>query len=218
LIAQRAKAQLFVLAGPSGVGKTTIAGHLLRDLPRLERSISCTTRPRRSDEQEGQDYFFVSRARFRRLIQQAELLEWATIFGHHYGTPKAYINERLGAGIDVLLVIDVQGAAQLRRQRRAIGAPITFLFVLPPSWQALQSRLVDRRSEASSERAQRLLTARRELEASGGFDQLIVNRRLDLAVGAIEQLIETSRASLRAQRSRLRAEGSSPLIKRAMFS
>jgi guanylate kinase len=213
----KSSAQIFVLAGPSGVGKTTIAQQLLRHLPRLERSISCTTRPPRSDEREGRDYSFVNRGSFRRLIRLGQFLEWATVFDHYYGTPIQFVKERLKAGIDILLLIDVQGAAQLHRRRRALAAPITFLFVLPPSWSALCARLADRQSETSWERAQRLQIARRELEATGRFDHLIVNRRLDLAVRAIEQLIEASRVSWSAQPGPPSAEASSPLIKRTIF-
>ncbi len=211
--------QFFVLSGPSGVGKTTIAQCLLRDLPRLERSISCTTRPPRPDERDGRDYFFVSPARFRRLIEQRALFEWARVFGHYYGTPREHIEKRLRAGVDLLLVIDVQGAAQLRRQRATLSAPVTFIFVLPPSWGALQERLSQRRSESATVRRLRLETAHRELAAATHFDFLVVNRQLDLAVAASRQLILSSHANVRDdQWLDLRAEGSSPLINRAMFS
>lgn len=208
-----------MLSGPSGVGKTTIAQRLLRDLPGLERSISCTTRPPRPDERESRDYFFVSPARFRQLIAQKALLEWATVFGNYYGTPRQYVERRLRAGVDMLLVIDVQGAAQLRRRRQSLAAPITYIFVLPPSWEALQARLSQRRSEGSALRRLRLQTAHRELAAAAHFDSLVVNRQLDLAVRAIKELIVSSRAHDQEEgRLDLSTAGSSPLIKRAIFS
>lgn len=173
-----------VLAGPSGVGKSTVV-HELRDLyPDLWFSVSATTREQRQGERDGVDYRFVTSAEFDRMIENHELLEWADIHRgtHRSGTPRTPIENRLTAGEPALVEVDLQGARALRE---AMPEAI-LVFLSPPSWEALVERLVGRGTESPNVVARRLRTAREELAAQDEFDAVVVNT--DLKSAAIELL------------------------------
>lgn len=175
------RSALVVLAGPTAVGKGTVAQHIRAHHPEIHLSISATTRPARPGERDGEHYYFVDDAEFDRLIADGELLEWATVHNaYRYGTPRAPIRAALDRGQAVLLEIDLQGA----RQVRAAQPDATLVFLLPPSWDELVSRLVGRGTEDTEERARRLRTARVELAAQDEFDYRVVNA--DVAVAARE--------------------------------
>lgn len=175
------RSRLVVLAGPTAVGKGTVAQHIRDYHPEIHLSISATTRPARPGERDGEHYYFVDDAEFDRLIADGELLEWATVHNaYRYGTPRAPIRAALERGQSVLLEIDLQGA----RQVRAAQPDAMLVFLLPPSWNELVSRLVGRGTEDAEERARRLRTARVELAAQGEFDYRVVNG--DVAVAARE--------------------------------
>jgi guanylate kinase len=178
------RGRLVVLAGPSGVGKSSVV-HELRDLyPELWFSVSATTRGQRPGEQDGVDYRFVTPAEFDEMIENDELLEWADIHRgtHRSGTPRTPIENRLSAGEPALVEVDLQGARALRR-----AMPEAFLvFLSPPSWEALVERLVGRGTEPPEIVARRLKTAREELAAQEEFDAVVVNT--DLKSAAIELL------------------------------
>lgn len=175
------RSRLVVLAGPTAVGKGTVAQHIRAHHPEIHLSISATTRPARPGERDGEHYYFVDDAEFDRLIADGELLEWATVHNaYRYGTPRAPIRDALDRGQSVLLEIDLQGA----RQVRAAQPDATLVFLLPPSWDELVSRLVGRGTEDAEERARRLRTARVELAAQDEFDYRVVNG--DVAVAARE--------------------------------
>lgn len=166
------RSRLLVLAGPTAVGKGTVAAHIKANHPAILLSVSATTRAPRPGEVEGEHYFFVDDEEFDRLIAAGELLEHATVHNkHRYGTPKAPIDAALAEGRTVLLEIDLQGA----RQVRAAAPDATLIFLLPPSWDELVQRLVGRGTEDEEERTRRLRTARRELASQGEFDYLVVN-------------------------------------------
>jgi guanylate kinase len=192
---------LFVLFGPSGVGKDTILKRALQSLarstrskacPSVVRSVSVTTRPKRPGEQDGKDYFFRSRQEFERMVARGEFLEWACYAGHLYGTPRAWVMEKLKEGRDVVLEIDVNGAKQIRQAFPPGGRsqPESVLMcVVPPSWGELEKRLRKRHTESRGEAAKRLQRAKAEMaEVSAGpggvplFDYLIVNERVGEAV------------------------------------
>lgn len=178
---------LFVLTGPSGVGKSTIRQRLCED-PRIVRSVSCTTRAPRAGEREGVDYFFVTEAEFQRRVAAGELLEHARVFGRHrYGTPRAWVEARIAEGKIVILEIEVQGA----RQTVGCGLPRYAVFVNPPSWEALERRLRGRKTESADAIEARLATARDELAAAGEFDDQVVNDDLDGVVAEIRSLLAT---------------------------
>ncbi|MFC5138709.1 guanylate kinase [Actinomycetospora rhizophila] len=176
-----------VLAGPSGVGKSTVVAELRRIRAPLWFSVSATTRAARPGEVDGRDYHFVSAAEFNRMIAEGELLEWAEIHGgmHRSGTPRAPVDEHLAAGEAVLLELDLAGARAVREKR----PDALFVFLEPPSWEVLVDRLIGRGTEATEVVDRRLATAREELAASSEFDTTVVNH--DIGETA-RQLVELS--------------------------
>ncbi len=182
-----ARGRLLVLAGPTAVGKGTVAAHIREHNPEIHLSVSATTRPPRPGEVDGVHYYFVDDAEFDRLIADDELLEYAVVHNRsRYGTPRAPIDAALADGKTVLLEIDLQGARQVRRAEPSA----TLIFLLPPTWDELVHRLVGRGTEDAEERARRLRTAKVELAAQNEFDHLIVNE--DVAAAAREVVELTS--------------------------
>jgi guanylate kinase len=182
----RPGARVFVVSSPSGGGKTTVVERLLRVLPRLVRSVSVTTRPPRPGEWRGRDYRFVTPAAFQRLRRAGRLLEWASVHGQWYGTPKDPVLRALARGRHVVLCIDVQGARQVRR---ALGARAVLVFLLPPSMRRLRARLLRRRTESPAALRRRLAAARREIACARRYDHAIVNDRLDRTVRTMHAIL-----------------------------
>lgn len=175
--------RLFVLAGPTAVGKGTVAGDVRANHPEIHISVSATTRQPRPEEVHGVHYWFVTEAEFDDMVARGELLEWATVHGAaRYGTPRRPVEEALAAGRPVLLEIDLQGARQVRDSM----PEACFVFLAPPSWEELTRRLENRGTETPLERARRLDTAREELAAEAEFDTTIVNHEVHEAA---EQLV-----------------------------
>ena len=184
-------ARLVVLAGPTAVGKGTVAAAAVRERhPDVWISVSATTRPPRPGEVDGVHYWFVSEAEFDRLVAEGQMLEWAVVHGRHrYGTPRGPVEEALAAGRPSLLEIDLQGA----RQVRASMPDALFVFLKPPSWDELVRRLVGRGTESDEERTRRLETAVAELAAEPEFDVSIVNHEVHAAADELVALM-TARA------------------------
>ncbi|MDX2375393.1 guanylate kinase [Microbacterium sp. LRZ72] len=181
------RSRLVVLAGPTAVGKGTVATHIARHHPEMLLSVSATTRPPRRGEIDGEHYYFVDDDRFDRMIAEGELLEHATVHNsHRYGTPRAPIERALAEGRSVLLEIDLQGA----RQVRAADPSAMLVFLLPPSWDELVERLVGRGTEGPAERALRLQTAKRELAAKSEFDHRVVNADVAAAAREVVDLVQ----------------------------
>lgn len=180
------RGRLVVLAGPTAVGKGTVAGYIREHHPDVLLSVSATTRAPRPGERDGVHYFFVDDAAFDALIERDDLLEWATVHNaSRYGTPRPPVEAALAAGRSVLLEIDLQGA----RQVRASMPEAILVFLLPPSWEELVRRLVGRGTESADEQARRLETARVELAAQDEFDELVVNDDVRRAAQEVVDLL-----------------------------
>ena len=179
---------VIVLSGFSGAGKGTIMKHLLDRYPgSYHLSISATTRPMRTGERDGREYFFKSREEFDRMIADGEFLEYATFNGNSYGTPKAYVEQLTAEGKDVILEIEVQGALQVRQ----IFPEALLLFVTPPSADELKRRLVGRGTESAEVIAQRLAISAKESVLMPRYDYLIINDVLDEAVAEVHRIIQS---------------------------
>lgn len=181
---------LFVVSAPSGTGKTTVVERLVEICPNLQRSRSYTSRSVRPGESEGVDYNFISRPAFEGMIARGEFLEWADVFGNLYGTARRDTEASLAAGRDVVLVIDVQGARQVReRTEGAVG-----IFVLPPSFEALETRLRGRCQDEPAAIERRLDTARSEVSAVTEYEYVVVNDELDRCVAELAAIVTAERA------------------------
>lgn len=187
---------LFIVSAPSGAGKTTLVERLVEQTPRLRMSRSYTSRPAREGETDGVDYNFVSRARFESMIAGGEFLEWAEVFGNLYGTCAADTEHMLASGLDVVLVIDVQGA----RKVRELGVPTITIFVMPPSLQLLERRLRGRSKDAEDAIQRRLLVARDEVASFHEYDFVVVNDELTAAVDRLRSVVLAERARLNRMR------------------
>ena len=183
------KGLLIVLSSPSGGGKTTVAGKLLRRDRNIVRSVSCTTRKPRAGEKNGRDYFFVTPARFKAMISKKSFLEWALVHRNYYGTPRLWVERKLKEGRDVLFVIDVQGGKSVKRQEP--GALLVFL--KPPSLATLKKRLLGRGSDDPDSLKVRLRNARRELREGRYYEFQVVNDRLSQTVSEVAKIIRKKR-------------------------
>ena len=181
---------LFVVSAPSGTGKTTVVERLVQIFPDLGLSRSYTSRAMRAGEKDGVDYNFITRESFEAMIAEDAFLEWADVFGNLYGTGKAETERELAAGRDLILVIDVQGA----RQVRSHGANAIGIFVLPPSFEALERRLRGRSKDSEEAIRKRLATARREIRAVAEYEYVIVNDELDACVDRLRSIVLAERA------------------------
>ncbi len=197
---------IYIISAPSGSGKSTLTNELRRTVANLEFSISYTTRPPRGSEQSGREYFFVSRDTFEKMIAEDEFLEWAEVFGNYYGTAKSFLREAAARGHDLLLDIDVQGAAQVKQK----APEAVTIFVLPPSREELERRL-RRRAEADDALQRQLMgdgarlfnteeilqrrlrTASHEIENFRQYDYILVNDRLEESIDILQSIVEAER-------------------------
>lgn len=193
----------FVVSAPSGTGKTTVCRALVERDPGIEFSVSHTTRPRRAGERDRDDYHFVPPETFRRLVEAGAFVEHAEYAGHGYGTSAAALEGPLAAGRDLLLEVEVQGAAQLREKR----PDAVFVFLLPPSLEVLEDRLRGRGTDSDDAVNLRLAAARRELRAVSGFDYVVVNEDLEESIEALQAIVDAERrGDTRAVRARFGRE------------
>ncbi len=183
------RGQVYVISAPSGVGKTTLIGRILTKLPFVRYSVSCTTRLPRSGETPGKDYHFLSREEFQRGIGEGRFLEWAVVHDAYYGTDGNQVNRWLQDGWDVLLDIDVQGA----RQIRCAHPQSLNIFILPPSMEVLEERLLRRGTESAEQLKRRLAAARDEIMEAPWYDFIIVNDLLHEAAADLESIFRAQR-------------------------
>ena len=187
---------LYVVAAPSGAGKSSLVKALMELDSRVEHSVSHTTRSPRGQEFHGREYFFVSDAEFDAMVQANAFLEWAHVHGNRYGTSKATIEERIAKGLDVILEIDFQGAIQIKK----IFSNAVLIFILPPSWDELRSRLL-RRGEDSPEVVEiRLQNAAEEMAQAHEFDFVIINQLFDKALFDLKAIVHAQRLKYASQR------------------
>ncbi|MFD2044047.1 guanylate kinase [Ornithinibacillus salinisoli] len=181
------KGILFILSGPSGVGKGTVRKELFDRKTDLKYSISMTTRDMRPGEQNGIDYFYKSNEEFESLIEQNKLLEYAKFVNNYYGTPREYVEQTLADGYDVFLEIEVQGALQVKEN----FPEGVFIFLFPPSLEELKNRIVNRGTESEELILNRLKEARKEIELMDAYDYVVVNDDVDNAVTKIQSIIQS---------------------------
>ena len=183
------KGLLFVVSGPSGVGKSTLCKTMIAQVPHTTLSVSCTTRNPRPGEQDGVDYCFTDEPQFREMIQRDEFVEWAEVYGNLYGTPQRQLEEAMTQGIDVMLDIDAQGARQILK--RFSGA--VYVFVTPPSLEVLRVRLNQRASDSPDEIQRRLQSASDEIANFRSYHYLIRNEELAQATKELESILYAER-------------------------
>ncbi|CCU79540.1 Guanylate kinase [Halanaerobium saccharolyticum subsp. saccharolyticum DSM 6643] len=180
-----AKGLLFVLSGPSGVGKNTVLDELFKDFDGVSYSVSATTRERRKGEVEGENYFFISEEKFKDIEADDGFIESAVVHGHYYGTPKKFVDKKLDDGEDIILEIDTQGAKQVREKY----PEAVYIFLLPPSLEELENRLDKRGSENNKSKNIRLKNARQELKEVHNYDYEVINDNLSDTVKEIRKII-----------------------------
>ncbi len=186
---------LFIVTAPSGAGKTSLVGALLADDPHVKLSISCTTRAPRPGEVDGVNYHFVTKEKFMRMLGAGDFLESAEVHGSFYGTSQKWVEEQLQAGEDILLEIDWQGAAQVRK----LFPNTISIFILPPSVEELDRRLNKRGQDAVEVIAVRLANAREEISHVGEFDYVIINNEFDAALQDLRAVIQAQRLTTAKQ-------------------
>ena len=190
------RGQLIVFSGPSGVGKGTILAKYMQGRSDICYSVSATTRAPRPGEVDGQQYFFLTRQEFEQMIEEGRMLEYAQYNGNYYGTPSRFVEEKLQAGVDVVLEIEVQGAAKVR----AACPEALLVFVLPPNFETLRSRLTGRGTEDEATVQKRLNAALDELRQASAYDYVIVNDDLDQAVEELSAVVKAARCSVKFQK------------------
>ena len=186
------KGLLFVVSGPSGVGKGTLREKLFKMFKDLTYSVSMTTRSPRKEEVNGIDYHFVSEAIFKQMIKENKFIEWAMVHGDYKGTPYEFLIERLKTGNDTLLEIDVQGAVQVKN-KMPWGI---YIFIAPPSWNDLEYRLRNRKTEEKKELEKRLGDARTEIKYVNNYDYLVINDNIETALKKLEAIIIAERCKI----------------------
>jgi len=187
---------MLILSSPSGAGKTTIARRLLESIDAVEMSVSVTTRSKRSDEIEGRDYSFVNTEKFEKLVKQNALLEYATVFGHSYGTPREPVEIALSNNKDVIFDIDWQGHNQLLS---AMPEDVVSVFILPPSLNDLEQRLRRRAQDVDNVVASRMAKASDEMSHYTDYNYVVINRSLDEAVSCVTSILHAERYKQKRQ-------------------
>jgi guanylate kinase len=193
---------LIVLSGPSGVGKDAVLNGIKRRGYPLHYAVTATTRPRRERETEGVDYHFVSRAEFEKMIEKGELLEWAEVYGNLYGVPKSELQQAVDEERDMIVKVDIQGAATIKK---TIPQAV-FIFLVPPSLEDLEKRLKQRKTESSVDLEVRIKAAEKEMNSISMFDYVVVNHRdgIKQAISQIESIITAEKCRVKPRAIEIR--------------
>jgi guanylate kinase len=178
--------KIFVFSAPSGAGKTTILKQVIKDYPNIVFSVSATTRKKRIDEVNGREYFFLTEEEFKQRIEDDEFIEWEKFYDYYYGTLKSFVNENLKKGKYVLLEVDVKGALNIKK----IYPKSILVFISPPSFEELISRLKNRKTETEEDLKKRIERAQMELSLKDKFDFFVVNNHLETAISEVKRIIE----------------------------
>lgn len=189
------RGNIFLISAPSGAGKSTLVQALLRKDPGLGLSISCTTRPPRNGEVDGEHYYFITQEKFYEMRESQDLLEWAEVYGNFYGTPRSYMEARLAKGEDILLEIDYQGAEQIRNQY----PDAVDIFILPPSIEVLKTRLQNRGKDSDEVINKRIAGAKAEISHANKSQYIVLNEFFDDALQQLQSIITASRLRTRKQ-------------------
>ncbi|MDP7402524.1 MAG: guanylate kinase [Gammaproteobacteria bacterium] len=195
-----AEGELFIVSAPSGAGKTSLVDALIRENDSLSVSVSHTTRSKRPKEQDGINYHFIEKARFQSMLEAGDFLESAEVYGHHYGTSKKWVTEQLEEGLTVILEIDWQGAAQIRAQ----FPQSCYIFIVPPSLEALTDRLRKRAQDNDAIIARRMEEARAVMQRVTDADFLVVNDDFTTALDEMRAIIQAWSLRVETQKARLR--------------
>jgi len=198
--ATKPRGTLFVVSSPSGGGKGTIIRHVLDVVPNLSYSVSFTTRAPRNNELNGREYFFISPQIFEEMVAAGAFLEWACVHGHFYGTAARQVAEETTAGTDIVLEVDVQGAASVRK----LPLDSVSVFILPPSFEVLRERLIARGTDSPEELAVRLRNAPEELRQYSSFDYVIINDEVQRAASQLASIIDAERTRCKRQEKLVR--------------
>jgi guanylate kinase len=190
---------LIVISAPSGSGKTTLCKRLASILPNVKHSISATTRAPRKGEKNGRDYFFLTTKEFEKRKQNNEFLEWAKVFGEYYGTPRKFVEETRIKREDIILSVDVQGAAQVKE----VCPEAVFIFILPPSIKVLEERLRRRKKDSSEEISKRLQLAKSEITQINNYDYVIINKNIRDSLTKLLAIITAERAKIKRMRDEI---------------
>ena len=190
---KRRKGLLFVVSAPSGAGKTSLCRAITDSLENLTHSISYATRKPRPGEIDGRDYYFVGQERFREMIQAGDFAEWAEVHANYYGTSRRVLDDMISKGLDVILDIDTQGAAQIKAKYDTA----VFIFIMPPSLDILEERLRNRKSDHEDEIRKRMKRAREEIRDYAMYDYIIVNRDFDRALTELRSVVISERCRTR---------------------
>ena len=189
MIKEKKRGLLIVISGPSGAGKDTVCNRLVEEQRNVWISISMTSREPRKGEVNGKNYFFITKEEFEEKIKNEEFLEYAVYNNQYYGTPKSKIEEKLSNGIDVILVIDIQGALKIKEQLEET----LFIFILPPSMEELKKRLIERNTETQEKILERFKTAYNEINEIKKYNYVVVNDRVDYAVDKVKAIIKAEK-------------------------
>lgn len=191
----KANGTVYIIAAASGTGKTSLVGVLVESLSNIITSISYTTRPRRASERDGESYFFIDEAEFKRMIKAGEFLEYAEVFGHYYGTSHLWVEQQIKQGTDVILEIDWQGAEQVKK----LMPNCVSIFILPPSIQELKRRLTTRNQDEPEVINRRLAAAHEEISHCFEYDYIVVNDKFDVALVDLRSIIRAQNLVKAAQ-------------------